>query len=103
MDFELLDCAEAAFESYEELEERKEDDEATTRVEDDHEFSTVLHMKTTFGEVYRKFSLICTELKLLYVAITRPRKLLLIYDDDAKLRAPLQKHWTKIGVVETIT
>ena len=41
---------------YEEPEERKDDDEATKRVEADHEVSTVLHLKTAFAEVYRKFS-----------------------------------------------
>lgn len=45
----------------------------------------------------------CTELKLLYVAITRPKKLLLIYDEDTTLRMPIQKHWSKVGVIDVIS
>lgn len=36
--------------------------------------------------IYRKYSLLCIELKFLYVAITRPRKRLIIYDDKIKVR-----------------
>ena len=74
----------------------------TTRVDGDTEISTVLHLKTEFAEVYRKFAQVCTELKLLYVAITRPRKLLLIYDENPVQRAPLLKHWSRIGVIDIV-
>jgi len=46
-------------------------------------------MKTHRDEVYRKYAQVCTELKLLYVAITRPKKLLLIYDSEMELRKPM--------------
>ena len=75
----------------------------TSRTDGDTEVQTKLLLKTEFAEVYRKFAQVCTELKLLYVAITRPRKLLMIYDDDATMRMPLQKHWTQVGVVDVIT
>jgi ATP-dependent exoDNAse (exonuclease V) beta subunit len=39
--------------------------------------------------VYRKFASLCIELKMLYVAITRPKKRLIIYDDDVKARLPI--------------
>ena len=105
LDFEMLDSEEAAApqEAAAQEEEMKEDGNATTRVEDGTEVSTVLHLKTEFAEVYRKFSQVCTELKLLYVAVTRPRKLLVIYDDDASLRSPIQKHWAKVGVVDVVS
>ena len=70
-------------------EEKKEEEVGTSKVEGDSQVTTVLHLKTEFAEVYRKFSQVCTELKLLYVAITRPKKLLLIYDEDTSLRLPL--------------
>ena len=37
------------------------------------------------------------------MAITRPKKLLLIYDDDNTLRVPIQKQWAKMGVVDHIS
>ena len=91
----MLDCEEASAASMEESqrsgaeEVKGEIDPGTTRIEANVEVTTVLKLKTEFAEVYRKFSQVCTELKLLYVAVTRPKKLLLIYDDDASLRAPL--------------
>ncbi len=39
--------------------------------------------------IYRKYSLLCVELKYLYVAITRPRKRLIIYDEKIKIRQPI--------------
>jgi ATP-dependent exoDNAse (exonuclease V) beta subunit len=38
------------------------------------------------GYVYRRFSALCIELKMLYVAITRPKKRLIIYDSQAAER-----------------
>ena len=82
LDFEMLDCEEVKVTP-------EMDDVSVQRVEGDEEINTILHLKTEFAEVYRKFSQVCTELKLLYVAITRPKKLLLIYDEDTSLRVPL--------------
>jgi len=42
---------------------------------------------------------VCTELKLLYVAITRPKNVLIIYDDEAEERKPIQDYWRKIDAV----
>jgi len=39
--------------------------------------------------VYRKHSSLCIELKYLYVALTRAKKRLIIYDDDAQARLPI--------------
>ena len=39
--------------------------------------------------VYRKFALLCIELKYLYVAITRTKKRLIIYDENNKSRVPI--------------
>lgn len=52
--------------------------------------------------IYRKYSLLCVELKYLYVAITRPRKRLIIYDDKIKVRQPIQRVWEALGIVDTI-
>ena len=39
--------------------------------------------------VYRKFALLCVELKYLYVSITRAKTRLIIYDEDNKTRRPI--------------
>lgn len=44
---------------------------------------------------------LCNELKQLYVSITRPRKRLIIYDDDIKTRQALVDYWKKLDLVET--
>lgn len=52
--------------------------------------------------IYRKYSLLCVELKYLYVAITRPRNRLIIYDDKVKIRQPIQRVWEALGAVDVI-
>lgn len=49
------------------------------------------------------FGELCSELKMLYTAITRPRNTLIIYDEDSTSRKPLEKYWEKIGVTEVVT
>ena len=51
-------------------------------MDEDAELETILSLQTKRQEVYRKYAKVCTELKLLYVAITRPKQLLIIYDQD---------------------
>lgn len=53
--------------------------------------------------VYRKYASLCVELKQLYVAITRPKKRLIIYDDDSKARIPIQRVWESLGVVNIVS
>lgn len=52
--------------------------------------------------IYRKYSLLCIELKYLYVAITRPRRRLIIYDDEVKIRQPIQRVWEALGIVDIV-
>ena len=47
--------------------------------------------------------MLCTELKFLYVAITRPKLRLFIYDEDTEARKPLEALWTKLGTVQRVT
>lgn len=47
--------------------------------------------------------MLCVELKFLYVAITRPKRRLIIYDDVAEGRKPIQAYWEKLGVVDVVT
>lgn len=47
---------------------------------------------------------LCSELKLLYTAITRPRKTLIIYDHgDCPARNNIEKLWDRLEVIEIIT
>ena len=47
--------------------------------------------------------MLCTELKFLYVAITRPKLRLFIYDEDTESRKPIETLWTKLDAVTRIT
>lgn len=47
--------------------------------------------------------MLCIEMKFLYVAITRPKRRLIIYDDSADGRKPIQQYWERCGVVEVVT
>lgn len=49
--------------------------------------------------IYRKYALLCIDLKYLYVAITRPKKRLIIYDTDANKRIPIQRIWETLDLV----
>jgi tRNA uridine 5-carbamoylmethylation protein Kti12 len=53
--------------------------------------------------VEKEFSNLCTELKMLYVCITRPKKRLIIYDDDPSSREAIMKYWEKVNAVDVIT
>jgi tetratricopeptide (TPR) repeat protein len=55
------------------------------------------------GMIYRKFSSLCVELKFLYVAITRAKKRVLIYDDFSDRRQAIQSFWARMGVVQVVT
>ena len=45
------------------------------------------------SEVLRSFSLLCNDLKHLYVSITRPKTRLLIYDQDPSSRKAITNYW----------
>ena len=49
------------------------------------------------------FAELCSELKMLYTAITRPKKTLIIYDDDAVPRRGIERIWDQLGVVEMVS
>jgi len=46
---------------------------------------------------------LCSELKLLYTAITRPRKTLIIYDEgECPARSTIERIWERLDVIEVI-
>lgn len=46
---------------------------------------------------------LCSELKMLYTAITRPKNTLIIYDDDSTARKTIEKLWERLEVVELVS
>jgi len=53
--------------------------------------------------VYRKFALLCIELKYLYVAVTRAKNRLIIFDEDNKTRTPIQRIWENLEAVDVLS
>lgn len=49
-----------------------------------------------------KLSLLCTELKHLYVAVTRPKKNLIIFDEDPEKRRFMEEFWKYMDAVDIV-
>lgn len=54
------------------------------------------------GVTVAQYSMLCSELKQLYVAITRPRNRLIIYDENTDLRWRIAKYWQGLDLVQVI-
>ena len=52
---------------------------------------------------FNPYSMLCTELKQLYVAITRPKNRLIIYDDNRQNRKCVEEYWKKLDLVQVIS
>ncbi|KAM3142568.1 hypothetical protein pb186bvf_005227 [Paramecium bursaria] len=50
----------------------------------------------------QNFSQLCDDLKQLYVAVTRPKNRLIMYDDNPFKRQYLQKLWDKMNIVDIV-
>lgn len=61
--------------------------------------AAVPKLKTTLEANNSNFSLLCTELKHLYVAVTRPKKRLIIFDEDQSNRKPVESYWRHMECV----
>ena len=103
IDFEDLDIEEEdVVRNY--TEQKPAESGVHTSVQNEHEeVITKLSLKRERGEVYRQYAQLCSELKFLYVAITRPKKVLIVYDEDNKLRLPLQTFLSKLNLVEVVS
>jgi len=44
---------------------------------------------------------LCAELKMLYVAVTRSRKRLIIFDSDTSRRLLITDLWSRLGLINT--
>ncbi|CDW90518.1 lupus brain antigen [Stylonychia lemnae] len=106
-DFDFLNFDKLDIEEKEALEDTNFDPEERNKIKtfiinDDEEIETELILKRERGQVYRQYAQLCTELKFLYVAITRPKKVLIIYDSDNSLRKPLQDFWARQGLISVV-
>ena len=50
-----------------------------------------------------RYTALMSELKHLYTAITRPRKRLIIFDENPAVRKPILEYWLSLGYVKVIT
>ena len=70
--------------------------------EDEYEDYTHYEVVRDREDIYRNFGILCVELKHLYVAITRPKERLLIFDDNSKGRGAISDFWDELNVVDTV-
>lgn len=102
VDFESLEVAEVQTNFKMETEEEKKEVK-TSKIEGDVETQIELRFNSSLDMVHRHYSQVCTELKLLYVAITRPKTLLIIYDEDQSFRNPIQTYWKAVNAVNVVS
>ncbi len=51
---------------------------------------------------FENFGMVCNELKQLYVALTRPRNRIIIYDDNIEKRSAIEYYWKQLSLVQVI-
>ena len=71
--------------------------------EDKIKVKKIVSNAKTIQKDINDFAELCSELKMLYTAITRPRKTLIIYDEDATTRRGIERLWENLGVVEIVS
>ena len=53
-------------------------------------------------DYFENYGMVCNEFKQLYVALTRPRNRIVIYDDNIVKRQPMERYWKNLNLVQTI-
>jgi hypothetical protein len=81
------------------------EDEIIEEEKDLEEYEIVKNVSTKTKVIHaeRNYGLLCTELKHLYTAITRPRKRLIIFDEDPTKRNSLFRYWNKLDYITVIS
>lgn len=69
------------------------------------EYTTVksVNTKSSPDLTENRYAALMVELKHLYTAITRPRKRLIIFDENPEIRKPIMEYWMALGYVQIIT
>ena len=72
---------------------------------DESEIEEYVYLKATRqrDDILRNFSLLCNDLKHLYVSITRPKQRLLIYDEKPENINAIRDYWVERNVVDIVT
>ena len=75
------------------------------KLQEDKEFTIIKSITTNIKKdgAQGKYSALTSELKHLYTAITRPRKRLIIFDENPDIRKPMLNYWMSLGYVQIIT
>ena len=81
-----------------ELEDLDINQEMTTNIESDHtsgeyEDAVFLNHRINRENFLRDYGSLCTDLKQLYVCVTRPKQRLIIYDEDPSRREAVLNYW----------
>lgn len=91
------------------MEEEGEDlevpvDEKYNKETGKYQVKKIINQNKYHNKDVNDYAELCSELKLLYTAITRPRKTLIIYDHgECPARTHIEKIWDKLHVIEIIT
>ena len=51
---------------------------------------------------YKQYSGLCNEFKQLYVALTRPRNRIIIFDDNREKRWAIERYWKQLSLVQIV-
>lgn len=88
-----------------EEDEQKEDEKEEENHERGKEFEYADKLYITYKRenMLKQYNALCTELKQLYVCITRPKKRLIIYDESNENRDQMLRFWSQLSAVDIIT
>lgn len=108
LDFDLLDGDnfqdfQRQIKALEQKEEGAEGIEYEEKINIDIKADGYFCKKRETSNIYKQFSQLCVELKFLYVAITRAKNRVIVYDDTASTREPIQKYWENLGAIKIVT
>ena len=56
----------------------------------------------TVYDHFENYGMVCNEFKQLYVALTRPRNRIVIYDDNIEKRVSIENYWKQLSLVQVI-
>ena len=91
--------------TFEDLEEKQWLLPEEDKLKEEKEFSIIKSITTSVRKegAEGKYSALTSELKHLYTAITRPRKRLIIFDENPDIRKPMLNYWMALDYVQIIT
>jgi hypothetical protein len=95
-----LTLDELDLQEYNKMINRLEQEVAKDSSKEDYEDVNILNSMHMREDVDRNFSALCSDLKYLYVSITRPKNRLIIYDSGEKTKLPMYEYWESLDLVD---